>query len=41
MSAQYVLWGVGLVQLVRFRRRTRAELLAIDPHARENMIGLA
>ncbi len=41
MSAQYVLWAVGLVQLVRYRRRTRADLLAIDPDARQNMIGLA
>ncbi len=24
MSAQYVLWGLGLVQIWRYRRRTRA-----------------
>ena len=24
MSVQYVLWGVGLVQIWRYRRRTRA-----------------
>lgn len=40
MSAQYVLWALGLVQLVRFRRRTRAELLAADPDVRQKMIRL-
>jgi hypothetical protein len=24
MALQYVLWAVGLVQIVRYRRRTRA-----------------
>jgi hypothetical protein len=24
MSAQYVLWGLGLLQIWRYRRRTRA-----------------
>lgn len=37
MSVQYVLWGVGLVQIWRLRRRTRAELLAADPDARRRM----
>jgi nitrate/nitrite transporter NarK len=27
MSLQYVLWGLGLVQIVRYRRRTRAKLM--------------
>lgn len=40
MSFQYVLWGLGLVQLVRYRRRTRAALLSDDPDARSKMIGL-
>ena len=40
MSAQYVLWAVGLAQVVRYRRRTRARLLAEDPLARDRMRGL-
>lgn len=39
MSAQYVLWAVGLLQIWRFRRRTRAMLLAEDPDAREHWRG--
>jgi MFS family permease len=35
MSAQYVLWGLGIVQIWRYRRRTRARLLSEDPDARE------
>lgn len=35
MSVQYVLWAVGIVQIWRYRRRTRAELIAEDPDARE------
>ena len=27
MSLQYVLWTVGIVQIYRYRRRTRAKLL--------------
>ena len=27
MSVQYVLWAVGLVQILRYRRRTRARIL--------------
>jgi MFS family permease len=27
MSVQYLLWGLGLVQIVRYRRRTRARIL--------------
>ena len=37
MSAQYVLWAVGLTQLWRYRRRTRAALLAENPDARAAM----
>ena len=37
MSFQYVLWALGLVQLVRYRRRTRAALIAADPDARAKM----
>lgn len=39
MSFQYVLWAIGLTQLVRYRRRARAELLAKDPDVRAKMIG--
>lgn len=31
MSAQYVLWAVGLVQIWRYRRRARARLRSDDP----------
>ena len=31
MSFQYVLWAIGLTQLLRYRRRARAELLAKTP----------
>jgi len=41
MSAQYVLWALGLVQLVRHRRKTRALLLEADPGARLKMVKLA
>lgn len=37
MSFQYVLWALGLTQLVRYRRKTRAHLLATDPDARDRM----
>jgi len=40
MSAQYVLWALGLIQLVRYRRRTRAFLLAADPDVRRKMVKL-
>jgi sugar phosphate permease len=33
MSAQYVVWGVGVLQIVRFRRRARRELRENDPQA--------
>jgi MFS family permease len=41
MSAQYVLWGVGLVQIWRYRVSARARLLAEDPDAKANMTNLA
>jgi MFS family permease len=31
MSFQYVLWGLGLVQVWRYRKRTRARVLTEDP----------
>ncbi|MGJ9411796.1 nitrate/nitrite transporter [Aeromicrobium sp. CF4.19] len=37
MAVQYVLWSVGIVQIWRLRRRTRAKLLAEDPEARRRM----
>ncbi len=40
MSFQYLLWALGLTQLWRYRRRTRAALLAEDPDARSRMTGL-
>lgn len=40
MSAQYVLWGIGLIQIWRYRVKTRARLLAEDPNARANMTNL-
>ena len=40
MSCQYVLWALGLVQLVRYRRRARARLRSDDPDAYARMSGL-
>ncbi|MBM9461011.1 MFS transporter [Nocardioides sp. zg-536] len=37
MSCQYVLWGLGLVQVLRYRRRTRERLRADDPQAYARM----
>jgi hypothetical protein len=31
MSFQYLLWGLGLVQIWRYRKRTRARVLTEDP----------
>jgi MFS family permease len=31
MSFQYVLWGIGLLQIWRYRRRARARILSEDP----------
>lgn len=40
MSFQYVLWGLGLVQLWRYRRKARARLREDDPDAWARMSGL-
>jgi len=40
MSCQYVLWTLGLVQLVRYRVRARQRLRADDPEAYARMSGL-
>jgi sugar phosphate permease len=40
MSCQYVLWALGLVQLVRYRVRARQRLRADDPEAYARMSGL-
>ena len=37
MSCQYVLWVLGLIQIWRYRVRTRSHLLAEDPLARQHM----
>ncbi|MGO4342007.1 MFS transporter [Pedococcus sp. 2YAF34] len=33
MSVQYLVWGLGVVQILRYRRRARRELAATDPDA--------
>jgi len=40
MSCQYVLWTLGLVQLVRYRVKARSRLRADDPEAYARMSGL-
>jgi sugar phosphate permease len=40
MSCQYVLWTLGLVQLVRYRTKARRRLRADDPEAYARMSGL-
>ena len=40
MSCQYVLWTLGLVQLVRYRVKARQRLRADDPEAYARMSGL-
>ncbi len=40
MSCQYVLWALGLVQLVRYRVMARERLRADDPEAYARMSGL-
>ncbi len=40
MSCQYVLWGLGLVQLVRYRVKARKRLRTDDPEAFARMAGL-
>jgi MFS family permease len=39
MSFQYLLWGVGVVQIVRYRRMARARLRADDPDLWSAMSG--
>jgi hypothetical protein len=33
MSVQYLVWGAGVVQILRYRRKTRRALQASDPDA--------
>ena len=40
MSAQYVLWGIGLIQIWRYRVKTRARILDEDPDAKAKMTKL-
>ena len=40
MSAQYVLWGFGLIQIWRYRLKTRARILEEDPDAKVKMTKL-
>jgi MFS family permease len=40
MSFQYLLWGLGLVQIVRYRIKARARLLLDDPHLWAEFSGL-
>ena len=40
MSAQYVLWGIGLIQIWRYRAKTRARILEEDPDAKVKMTKL-
>lgn len=35
MSVQYLVWGLGVVQILRYRRKARGELKATDPQAYE------
>ncbi|MEO6472763.1 MAG: MFS transporter [Aeromicrobium sp.] len=39
MSAQYVLWSLGLIQIWRYRVKTRARILEEDPGARPSNLG--
>ncbi|MDP3890288.1 nitrate/nitrite transporter [Nocardioides sp.] len=41
MATQYLLWGIGLTQIWRYRRRTRARLQADDPEGYARMARLA
>ena len=40
MSAQYVLWGLGFIQIWRYRLKTRARILKEDPDAKAKMTKL-
>ncbi|UPK74821.1 MFS transporter [Nocardioidaceae bacterium SCSIO 66511] len=37
MCVQYVLWGIGATQIIRYRRKARTDLAARDPHAYEQL----
>lgn len=37
MCVQYVLWGIGATQIVRYRRKARTDLAARDPQAYERL----
>ncbi len=39
MSAQYILWSLGLIQIWRYRVKTRARILEEDPGARPSNLG--
>ena len=39
MSFQYILWTLGLIQIWRYRVKTRAHILAEDPTARPTKLG--
>jgi sugar phosphate permease len=41
MSFQYVLWGLGLVQILRFRAKARARLRVEDPELWSQLSGLS
>jgi len=41
MSFQYLLWGLGLVQIVRYRRRARARLRVDDPELWTELSGVS
>jgi hypothetical protein len=40
MSFQYLLWGLGLVQILRYRAKARARLLVDDPELWSELSGL-
>ena len=40
MSFQYLLWGLGMVQIVRYRRRARARLRVDDPELWSELSGV-
>jgi hypothetical protein len=41
MSFQYLLWALGLVQIVRYRVKARARLLLDDPDLWAELSGLS
>lgn len=40
MSFQYILWALGLIQILRYRFKARSRLLSEDPHMRSRMTNL-